>query len=148
MEENTQQPLDSEFQAEQTNRNGFLITSSVRQYWKEAANWGLFFSVLGFVYLGILVLSMGGLLSVADIGNSLSLLMLLIVLAIVAPLVWLLFNFSRFTRKAVSQGDTFAAHVGFANLRRLFHYWGILTVAVLVIYGLIVLMTVFAIGNG
>lgn len=142
MEDNFNQPLDTGFQANEPSerQSGFRITPEVRQYWKESANWGMFFSVLGFIYVGMMLLSFLSLTALGDREAAFVGMGMLIALAIIAPIVWLLFNFSRYTRKAVLYDDSAAAHVGFANLRRLFHLAGILIIAVLVLYGVIFLI--------
>lgn len=142
MEDNFNQPLDTGFQANEPSdsRGGFRITPEVRQYWKESANWGMFFSVLGFIYVGMMLLSFLSLTALGGQTAAYTGMVMLIALAIIAPIVWLLFNFSRHTRKAVLYDDSAAAHVGFANLRRLFHLAGILIIAVLILYGVIFLI--------
>lgn len=142
MEDNFNQPLDTGFQANEPSesRGGLRITPEVRQYWKESANWGMFFSVLGFIYVGMMLLSFLSLTALGGREAALVGMAMIIALAIIAPIVWLLFNFSRYTRKAVLYDDSAAAHVGFANLRRLFHLAGIIIIAVLVLYGIIFLI--------
>ncbi|MCS7036565.1 MAG: hypothetical protein RMJ33_10865 [Saprospiraceae bacterium] len=148
MEDNFNQPLDTGFQADDPSHSssGFRITPEVRQFWKESANWGMFFSVLGFLYLGMILLSFLSLTALGGAEGAMAGIMTLIALAIVAPIIWLLFNFSRYTRKAVLYDDSAAAHVGFANLRRLFHLVGILIIIVLVFYGVVLLIGLISIG--
>ncbi len=148
MEDNFNQPLDTGFQANEPSKNwsGFRITPEVRQYWKESANWGMFFSVLGFIYVGMMLLSFLALTALGGAVAAFVGIVMLIALAIIALIVWLLFNFSRYTRRAVLYDDSAAAHVGFSNLRRLFNLAGIIIVAVLVLYGIIFLIGLIGVG--
>jgi cytochrome c biogenesis protein CcdA len=148
MEDNFNQPLDTGFQTDDPSgiRGSFRITPEVRRYWKESANWGMFFSVLGFIYIGMILLSFLSLSALGANEGAYAGIVMLIVLAVVAPIVWLLFNFSRYTRKAVLYDDSAAAHVGFANLRRLFNLAGILVIVLLVLYGVIFVVSLLAMG--
>ncbi len=146
MEENTYQPLDEGLSSpDPSSSSGFRITPEVRTYWKEAANWGLFFSVLGFLYLGMMALLILSAVSSLAYLPGASVISMLFVFMIAVPIVWLMFNFSRHTRRAVLYNNTAAANVGFSNLRRLFQFYGILVLVVLVIYGLIFLIGLFSI---
>ncbi|MCS6928327.1 MAG: hypothetical protein NZM43_02415 [Saprospiraceae bacterium] len=132
MEDNFNQPLDTGLEANNlfATASGFRITPKVRQYWKESADWGIFFSTLGFLYIGMMLLA-SFFLMLMDGGRAVFTIMTLF---LVMPLVWLLFNFSRHTRRAVLYDDAAAAHVGFANLRRLVHLIGLFILVALVLF--------------
>lgn len=148
MENNYEQPLDMGFEAEESPQGElrFRITSEIRRYWKETARWGMFFSIIGLLYIGIALLTF--FLSISLLGiheSTLSTFFILVALAIIVPLWWLMFRFSRYTQKAVLHDDPAAAHVGFTNLRRLFQLLGILLIILLVFYGIVILISLIAV---
>ncbi len=140
MEENFQQPIDAGLQGESTasDANDLRFTPQVYRHWKEISIWGIAFSVLSFLLCAFLLLvSISALWLEGD--SKIFLLVLVAGLVILFTLSWLLFNFSRHLRKAVLYQDVTAAHVGFVNLRRLFQFSGILQIAAIVIYGIVLL---------
>lgn len=139
--DNPNQPLDADFQFGSNQPDGLRITRSIRQYWQETGQWALFFAVLGFVYLGMMLL----ILLVAS--NSLGamgipiILAMLLVGGLMFPPVWFTFVFSRDIKKSLRQDDVAAADSGFTNLRRLYQYVGILTAIFLGFYALILMFS-------
>jgi len=143
MEENFQQPIDAGLQRESTasDANDLRFTPQVYRHWREISGWGIAFSVLSFLLCAfILLVSMSALWLESD--SKIFLLALVAGLAVIFTLSWLLFNFSRHLRRAVLYQDITAAHIGFVNLRRLFQFSGILQIAAIVIYGIILLSLV------
>ncbi len=145
----TQQPLDEHLQSQGTTDNvpSLRITPIILQYWKESAGWGLFLSILGFLFVGIYVLAFLGAvfaISTLEAEGLPALGGLLLFIALVGIPTWFLFNFARYIRSAAQSGDLDAAQIGFIHLRRLFQFTGILTVAVLVLYALSILITLLS----
>ena len=142
--ENQDQPLDSGMQPEQQD-SGLQITDTIRQYWRQSSQWGLFFSVLGFIYLGLLVISLLSAQSVAGFGMSL--IMLLIVGVIVFIPTWLMFKFSQEVKKGVEHDSTTNVQEGFSQLRRLYQFAGILTIVILSLYVIFFLFGLLMMGR-
>ena len=127
------------------NPTGLTITQTIRQYWHECSRWGLFFAVLGFVYIGFLVLLTIG-VSIADQSIFRSIFSLLIGGGIVFIFSWLMLQFAQNLRKALDMDSTPAADRSFQNLKFLYQVAGIVLIAVLALYGIgiIIMMVVFA----
>lgn len=140
--DNLNQPLDTDLPDSEGKQSGLRITSSIRRNWHATSRWGMFFAVLGFLYLGLVVLSM---LSVATLGGSKAALMIFMVLfigALVFTPTWFMFQFSQNILKGVSSNDLHATETGFSFLKRFYQFIGILTLIVLGIYGLLLLFMV------
>ncbi len=106
--------------------------------------WTMFLSVLGFIFLGLLVVA--GLATSlflttfktqeANLGipESLMIIIFVVIGAIYFFPVFFLFRFSRNTRDAVQNFDQQKLSKGFRNLRLYFTYIGIMVIVVISIY--------------
>jgi len=143
--DNLNQPLDADLPEATGTQSGLRITSSLRQNWHAASRWGLFFAVLGFLYLGLLLFTM---FSVASLGGTEAAIMIFMVLMIgtfVFIPTWFMFQFSQNIQKGVSNSDIHATETGFSFLRKFYQFAGILLAIVLGIYALIFLIMLLVI---
>ena len=139
--DNETQPLDTNLNLDAVPET-LQITSNIRKYWSESTKWTLFFSILGFLYVALLVLLMA-------IGSkspmfAAGLVGTLVAGALVFIPCWFLFQFSQKVRQALQTDDSTLAAAGFANLRWFYQYAGILMIIILALYAImfLVLMTI------
>jgi hypothetical protein len=134
------------------------VTPESVSYLGTAAKWSKFLSIIGFIITGFLMLA-GITLSVfyATVGKGMGSSGLLsfispgllgsiyIVIAIfyLWPVIYLN-NFSNFAARAVKSGETELLTKALRNLKRLFLFIGILTIAILVIYMIAIIAIVVA----
>lgn len=139
--DNETQPLDAGQNTPGNDGNeGLVITENIRKQWRESANWGLFFAILGFLYIGFLVLAMllsvnvGGRAAIAGIFG------ILVIGAIIFVPCWLILQYSQNLKKGLDRNNTPLASLGFKNLRRLYQFAGVLLIIVLALYGIMFLV--------
>jgi hypothetical protein len=146
--DNQDQPLDAGLNANDEQASGLTITDSIRQYWSECAKWGLFFAVLGFIYIGFLVIATFTMASAGSAGLVGGIFTLIIAGGLIFVPTWLMFQFSQNLKKGLEEESTPAASLGFRNLRRLYQFAGILMIILLAIYALVFLLgLIFSVGS-
>lgn len=123
--EDAHQPLDSGLHAKGP-IDILQITPLVRNTWREISYWALFLAVLGFVFLGFIVIST--LFGENRAGVASAVTGLLIVGALIFFPYWFLFNFAQQIKKSLETDSTAAAESGFAHLSRFYQFIGILTI--------------------
>ena len=135
------EPLDSEIHA-------LKMTPASRAYLLEAAKWGRFLSIVGFVILGligIMFLFMGGTMMSLGAGVGMQEMGFLVFLNIVLTFLlmflpnYYLFNFSTRVITAINESSSLDLAEGLKNLKSLLKYWGILISILLAIYAIIFL---------
>ena len=128
------EPLDSEI-------NSLDVTPESRAYLLEAAKWGRFVSIVGFVFMGLfllLFLFMGGTLlslggssgmegAVAGAGFGIFLNVVITMVIMFFPNYYM-YNFSTRVITAVNSTSTLDLTDGLKNLKSLFKFYGILMV--------------------
>lgn len=106
------------------------ITPEVRQYWKEIANWSLFFAILLFIIFGLIVI-IGLLFSVAGLGGFVA---GLLAIALYSTMTffpgYFYYLFSSQLKKALQFDNTMLLDSAFLNLKRFYRYVGILLIVV------------------
>jgi hypothetical protein len=125
-------------------------------YLNEASRWSRFLSILGFVYIGLLLIV--GILF-GSFGNSLmsgtgdselpmrfsgvffSFIFILMALVLFIPVLYL-FNFSSKTRRALRNNDQHVLTEALKNLKSFFKFYGILAIIGLSIYALAIVAAV------
>lgn len=137
--DNQNQPLDADMNPAGENPQQLNITENIRQYWTESRKWAMFFAVLGFIYIGFLLLSVFGLSTLGNEGIFAGVFTLLIVGGIVFVPTWLIFQFSQNLKQSLTTESTQALGLSFRNLRRLYQFAGILMIIILAFYGIIFL---------
>jgi len=139
--DNETQPLDTNLDPGAIPET-LQITSNIRKYWSESTKWTLFFSILGFLYVALLVLLM--LVGSKSPMFAAGLVGILVAGALIFIPSWFLFQFSQKVKQGLQTDDSALAATGFSNLRWFYQYAGILMIIVLVLYAImfLVLMTV------
>lgn len=139
-------PLDSEiYEAE--------ITTEAREYLLEAAKWGRFIAIVGFVFIALfllMVLFMGGSIlnqmneiqgqqGLALLGGTFWFLYTVFVFIMFFFPSYYTFKFSIKTIRALKSTSTGDLTDGLKNLKSLFKFYGIFLAIILGIYGLIII---------
>ncbi|MBK8969353.1 MAG: hypothetical protein R3D58_16925 [Saprospiraceae bacterium] len=137
--DNQNQALDADLNPAGETPSGLIITENIRQYWTESRKWAMFFAVLGFIYIGFLVLSVFGISTMGNAGIFAGVFSLLIVGGIVFVPTWLIFQFSQNLKQSLASESTPALGLSFRNLRRLYQFAGIFMIIILAIYGIMFL---------
>ena len=126
--------------------NGLLITAIIKEDLNSTSQWGKFLAILGFILIGIIMLFSGVLMVSGEAGGALGgfstatfILTYVIVAAIYFFPTLYLFNYSVRVGKAIRGDDQEQLASAFQNLRRLFVYFGIVTIVTLVFYGLAII---------
>lgn len=130
-----------------TNETGMVITNESREYLREAAKWGKFLAIVGFIFVGIIAL--GALFAGSILGGSLGremgfpgagIFITLLYLAFAAlyffPCLYL-YNFSAKAKLALLTNSTSGMTEALKNLKSMFKFMGIFTAVILGIYALI-----------
>jgi hypothetical protein len=139
--ENFDQPLDVGMADIGPDRSGLSITPEIRQYWRETANWALFFAVLMFLIYGFIVLAM---LLAGVAGGGMGMVGAVFVIGIYTLVfflpAWYYYKFSSQSKQAMNTDDTALLDEAFTNLRRYYNYIGILTIVIISLYLLMILI--------
>ncbi|MCB0630718.1 MAG: DUF5362 family protein [Saprospiraceae bacterium] len=128
------------------------LSDQMRLYIKEIASWSFFLSIVGFVFIGFMVLFglFAGVILSSIMGNEMMGMMgmmgpglmsgLYLVLALVYFFpVFYLFRFSSKAKTALRTGDDTELTVAFENLKSHYKFMGILTIVIISLYFLIFL---------
>ncbi len=129
--DNENQPIDSDMTPNDA-PDALHITPAIRGYWRESTKWSLFFGIIGFVYVGLLLLGVIAGSRSPLFGASVFMLVIVGTLAFIPS--WFIFQFSQKLKKGLETEDSAQAEEGFSNLRRLYQYAGILMIIVLAFY--------------
>jgi hypothetical protein len=131
-----------------------FITDEIKNYLVEAAKWGKFLAIMGYIGIGLILLLAVGVMvmgSASQLFPGMGMNMGafgLIYIAIAAfyffP-VYYLHQFSLKIKKGLTSQDAHSIATGFQNLKSLFKFMGIFTIVILSIYALVF---VIAIGAG
>ncbi|MCC6725111.1 MAG: hypothetical protein IT258_11420 [Saprospiraceae bacterium] len=124
---------------------GLYLTNEAREGLKMAANWSLFLAILGFLFVGLLLLGGIGMLLVGAVAGSgvsekLPFPMWIFTLAYLgfAALyffpVWYLYQFASRTKQALLRNDVQALTNACANIGKHYKFMGILTIVMIVLY--------------
>ena len=146
-----------------TNSFTLQIDSSNIPYLNETAKWGKFFSVLGFIFItlmlvfGFVFAFEGGSLNSNDLGTEFQELQLpegtvgviiAIYFLIIAALCFFpclyLFKFSSNMQAALRNNDQVSLNASFKNLKSCFKFWGITTIIILSIYTIVIIFAILA----
>lgn len=122
---------------------------TIEMYIKETAKWGKFLAIVGYVFLGIMVLiAFVMILGLSALGNIpgqkfpmtiLGMIYLLLTGVNFIPVTYL-YRYSTEAGKAVENNDEENYTLAFANLKSLFKFIGIFTIIVLVFYALVIVL--------
>jgi hypothetical protein len=134
----------------------FGIDYTARSYLLEAARWGKFLAIVGFILIGLMALGFVAIMfNAADIGNQFGALYGLgygagilifygLMFALFFYLNWTLYKFSVKTKLALASLNQEQFNEGLRNLKNMFKIWGICMIVLLAIYGIIILFALVA----
>lgn len=135
-------------------KSNFVLTDESESFLKETAKWGYFLSILGFVFIGIMVLfaifmgaflsklgsmggsSMGNPISVmGNMGGFMAVIYLIIALIYFFP-VYYLFLFSSKAKAAFRNNDNELLNESFQYLKSHYKFIGIMALIMVSFYGI------------
>lgn len=138
--------------------SGLHLTDASKGFLKETAKWGYFLSILGFVFIGFIVLVAlfagtlfaklgelgGGAGAIGALGGTfITVLYLLIALLYFFP-VYYLFKFSSNAKAAFRNNDNESLTSSFEYLKSHYKFVGILTLVILSFYALMIVFLFIA----
>jgi len=147
----TKQFIMNEILDEHLNTSALTITPEIKIFLKETAKWGKFLSIVGFVFIAILVIIglaisifSGSLLSglgdtagvPAGMFGAVGFIYVLVALLYIVPLNFL-YKFSSKMKVALAQDDQAFMAESFKNLKSLYKFMGIFMAVILGFYALI-----------
>ncbi len=139
------------FEQEPTNNNAdqkIELTSDSLHSLDSIWRWASFFSVLGFIFIAMLILLgivMGFVFSALDNGATGPVLkyVIMILYVIIGGIyfypILLLFRFSKWTKKALRNKSSLDFSVALKNLKSHFQYVGIMTIVLFALYFIIII---------
>lgn len=115
----------------------------IKLYLSETAKWGNLLAIIGYVFMGLMILvSLVMIIGFSQMSDQvgfpmwiLGLLYLVMAGVYYFPVTYL-YRFSDKMKLAIKRQDEKLYTSGFANLKSLFKFFGIFTIAMLVLYGL------------
>ena len=138
--------LDSNFE----NASGLQITEQAKSFILETAKWAKFLAIVGFVFIGLMVLGAlfmliagASLPGMGGAGAGVGILYLLMALLYFFPTYYLLI-FANKIKVGISQSIQNDVDTGFENLKSMFKFMGILMIVVLGIYALFIVIALIA----
>ncbi len=153
----TSYPLDDNFTT-----SGVVITEEIKSYLYETAKWGKFLSIVGFIFLGLMVL---GILSFLALGASLfselgdagamggmGMTFMILIYGLFIALYFFptlyLYRFSTKMRTALDANDQQSLSESFMNMKSVFKFWGIFTAIIIGFYVLMFILSIVFGGIG
>ncbi len=133
-----------------------IVSTDIKAYLKDTANWTMFLAILGFLGLGYMLLECIAAFSlnakyneIKSYGltyNYLGIIYIVMAVAYAFP-IYYLFNFSRKLRNAINLNNNEAFKVAFYNLKLHFKYMGIAVIAIILLYFILIGGTIFYLRN-
>jgi hypothetical protein len=130
-------------------QDALLDNREIHSYLLETAKWGNFLAIIGYVFMGLLALlalfMIFGMSQLLE-GKGFPMWIMGLVYLALAGVYWFpvtyLYRFSAQMKQAVKSRDESLYTSGFANLKSLFKFFGIFTIVMLALYGLILVIAV------
>ena len=129
---------------------GLKITEQAKSFILETAKWAKFLAIVGFVFIGLMVLGAffmliagASLPGMGGAGAGVGILYLLMALLYFFPTYYLLI-FANKIKIGLSQSIQNDVDAGFENLKSMFKFMGILMIVVLGIYALFIVFALIA----
>jgi hypothetical protein len=134
---------------------GVRVTGEMKRNWIITSKWAMFFAIFGFIYIGLSVLAFGTMGSAIQTLMTLSdnpfldafgpLMSYFTAFMVIMLAVWFFINFyhlrfANYMQRAVNFTDQDAFEKSWLNLRNHFRLFGIVVVAVLVLYALMLVV--------
>ena len=132
-----------------TQNETFAVNHEINLYLAETAKWGNVLAIVGYVSMGLIVMTSLVMIVVFTLINKeagfpmwiMGLLYLVFAGVYYIPVTYL-FRFSQQMNMAVKKQDEKLFTSGFANLKSLFKFFGIFTIAMLILYGVAIVIAV------
>jgi len=138
---------------EQTKDKSLEISKPSESYLKETSNWALFFSILGFIGIGFMILAsiiVTSIFSFIDdpnlpsfFGPIIGIAYFIFALIYILPLIYL-YRFSTNMKNAIEKKDGNNLEIAFKNFKSHFKYIGIITIIIMGLYILGAIVMVFS----
>ena len=153
---------DNENTSSNDNFSGLRVTTEMKRNWLATSKWASFFAILGFVVAGIYLLFLGSFATVfqalgsltnnpmlTTIAPMMSSLTIFIAAILVIQIVYHYFHlrFSMDMKRALNFTDQGSFEQSWKNLRNHFRIFGILVIAILVSYVVIIAVILSTIGS-
>jgi hypothetical protein len=134
---------------EQPQSETFALNRDIKLYLAETARWGNLLAIIGYVFMGLMVLiSLAMIIAFSFIPQETAFPMWIlgIVYLLMAGIYWIpvtyLYRFSAQMKLALKNNVEQQYTSGFANLKSLFKFFGVFTVAMLVLYGVVLIVAI------
>jgi hypothetical protein len=134
---------------EQPQSETFALNRDIKLYLAETARWGNLLAIIGYVFMGLMVLiSLAMIIAFSFIPQETAFPMWIlgIVYLLMAGIYWIpvtyLYRFSAQMKLALKNNVEQQYTSGFANLKSLFKFFGVFTVAMLVLYGVVLVVAI------
>jgi hypothetical protein len=132
-----------------TQNETVTVNSEIQLYLAETAKWGNLLAIIGYVFMGLMViLSLAMIIGLSVFSKEagfpmwiLGLVYLVFAGVYYIPVTYL-YRFSQQMKLAVIRQDENLYTKGFANLKSLFKFFGIFTIAMLVLYGIALVVAI------
>lgn len=128
--------------------NSLHINESAKQALLEASKWGKFLAILGFCFIGLIVIvgismgsimgKMGGEAAAPFASGAFALIYLVIGAIYIFPVLYL-YRFSVHTKTALVDSNSEVLASAFDNLKSLYKFMGIFSIITLVLYALMII---------
>jgi len=144
---------ENQFWAAPNNQPGLSINPEIKHYLRETAGWGKFLGILGFVFIGLMLLVLVGFVLFYSsflpsgaypfaTGTTMSILMTVYFLFLAALYFfpsWYIYQFATKTKTALLYNQEADLIGAFSRLKSFLKFWGILIIILLAFYGLALL---------
>jgi hypothetical protein len=136
-----------------TRESNFSTTAEIKSYLLEAAKWGKFLAIMGYIGIGFMLLLAIGMMFMGNLfsalaGKGMSMGLFGVIYIAIAAFyffpVYYLHQFSINIKRGLNSDSLSDVTMGFQSLKSLFKFMGVLTVIILSIYGVIILFAMFA----
>lgn len=128
--ENFDEPIDSGTSSGTT--DGLQITDEVKTYWLQTAKWAMFFGILFFTLFGLV--SLGGLIAIFNGGVG-GFVAAIFIIGLYGAILFFpglyYYRFSTQMKQSLNADDNALLDESFANLRRFYVFFGIVTIVVI-----------------
>lgn len=132
---------------------GLMLNAGNRAHLITTARWGKFLGIVGFVLTGFIViaaLGMGTFMSVLSdiglLGSGVAFVYFILAVLYFFPSLYL-YQYAVSLKRSLENEEQTELDKAFQNLNRLFLFVGILTAIVVIIYGLMIVIGLFAVGT-
>lgn len=113
------------------------FTEQTISYLSETRKWTMFLSILGFIFIGLIVLGIPLIIGLQDYNKGpwfATFIPLILLVAIYFFPIYYLYMFSSLSKKAIRESDNTSMELAFKNLKSHYKFMGILVIILLCFY--------------